>query len=263
MVQGKATFLSVARELRQNILIQSYQCDTWSTVLDFTEHKDDIKRWAATPESAVAVAAISSKENIESVRSQRHIEIVADKLYAKSKSLEVLKKQQEIFLWSMSDKEARATIWKTTRGESEPRGRVHRKLYLMKQKWWHDMGGRKAWTLKEQRIFASKNCSMNEAGRKDEDASHLVADTRVYVPWDKKARRRDVEGYREYIAHWQEGPSGLAWDRTGSDHSLSTWDRASRGSGRFLSLNEAADQDIAWIEEQAKQFFRDPEKWLG
>lgn len=222
-----ATFLSLPCELRQKILLESYQHDEiapWRVALDN-------EQWSAT------LHAI-------------HPTLILDVDYVNTKWVEgvmVVAEQQ----WSTREpsgkptmsEEDRALVWTAYWGGTAPWTRVGRVLYLKNHKWWYAGEGSADWH-EAMRQFVGDPRPREVLGR--------IADLESCSSWDENGRIRDIRQYMHHqpAPHWVGGASGVEWDKTGCHHRPSSWDEVRDGSGSFLSLQEVADQDIAWLQQQ-------------
>ncbi|QDS74082.1 hypothetical protein FKW77_009541 [Venturia effusa] len=261
-----ANFLSLARELRQEILVESYayeslegeavigrtiaQRSILNDILEgswtFTKHMTDIEEWVTALKRSV----------------QYDSNVSGDVDYAKSKWFKDLQTERswreqcaEKFWPALHDPQPSHTsmkelFWKITREGRAPWARVHCKLYLLNRKWWHETQARNDWTAKCAEVSRSSGCPRKEDGSKDVEALWLMTDNYISAPWDAGARRRHnscSSSGEEWV-----GPSGVSWDKSGEHHPPSTWNNA---GPEHISIVEAADRDVAWLQQQAVAYF--------
>lgn len=90
---------------------------------------------------------------------------------------------------------------------------------------------------------------------RDYEALELIIDEQIYPPWDDSARCRNIVlKSAVYVDAWV-GSSGVEWCGPGygrSGHPPSTLDSAGYGQ---VSLSEAAERELAWLELQSKGYF--------
>lgn len=234
------SFLSLARELRQKILIESYQYDEttpWTAAL----HN---QQWTAT-----LIATLTAI----------HPNLTSDVQYADTKAVEAMVTAAEqhwsrIHPWGIPSTQFRGTpimteanremVWNVSRGGLAPWTKMCRKLYLKNQKWWYEGGGEAGFHAVMKEL--SPDSFRNARAERD-------ADLQFFPSWDRHCRNRDIHRrveYDEAVADWPGGASGVAWDKTGLHHPPSTWDKVGDVSGSVMSLKEAADVDIAWLQAQ-------------
>ncbi|QDS74083.1 hypothetical protein FKW77_009544 [Venturia effusa] len=212
-----ASFLSLSRELRQPILIQSYTFEeSHDSPWTFAKHKADIAKWKSTLHSAFQVSDLDMHDDIE----------YANEKWMKAMELEAGKQWTEKNCTS----EQRKAIWTTTRGGTAPWAVIKRKLYIKNRQWWYEG----ACTEYYSRRRLDKNCN---------------PDVDLYPPWDPHARSRSVDPRQPItpIPGWI-GPSGVTWDSHGEEHGPETWDQA--GEDGTLTLMECGKLDAEWLARQ-------------
>ncbi|RDI82163.1 hypothetical protein Vi05172_g7842 [Venturia inaequalis] len=217
------TFLSLPRELRQKILLESYK-------------NDDKSPWKVAPENQQWSASLNSI----------HPALAIDVDYVQGKSVENMMviagqhwcARQPSGKLTMKN-EDRALVWTAYWGDAAPWYRVGRTLYLKTHKWWFQGGGFEYWHGALPSPLATV-------------ADRQVADEQIFPPWDLQGRARDMHqnSWHETVADWSGGASGVEWDKTGCRHHPSSWDEVRDVTGSPISLQQAADQDIAWLQGQ-------------
>ncbi|TLD36515.1 putative glutaminase [Venturia nashicola] len=221
------TFLSLARELRQRILSETYQDDDeapWRVALGN-------QQWSATL-NAIHPALFSDVDYVNSKWVEDMIALAEDKWSAKHPS----------GLTTMRD-EDRAAVWTAYWGDTAPWSRVGRTLFLKNHKWWYAGGGCGDWH-EAMRQF--------DRDPRDREVLGRIADIESFSLWDHHGRIRDIHRhmYHQPVPHWPGGASGVEWDKTGCHHPPSSWDGARDVNGSPISLQDAAAQDIAWLHRQ-------------
>lgn len=229
------TFLSLARELRQNILIHSHN------------YEKDMDSWTFAEERAKGDELVAA---LEKAVEPTYCEILPDIQYAKTQWLIELRDTQRAVEAAgarlCTDREDEEVLWNITREGQAPWVRIHRKLYLMNRKWWYETAAGKKWLEKRDEIRETN-------GNRDYEAFGSLVDQHVHPPWDNHARCRSVLMNAVSVTAWV-GPSGVEWCGPGygrSGHPPSTWECAGQ-----VQLSEAADRDLAWLQLQAEAYFR-------
>ncbi|KAE9984878.1 hypothetical protein BLS_000961 [Venturia inaequalis] len=215
------SFLTLARELRQAILLQTYDLTKRPVTKGqwvCYNHKSDIEDWIRKLHIAVQVAEI--KEDIDYVKAKWLFQLDERK-----------RRHEECFesVWTSKSPMARISNWKITRYDDAPWLRVHIHLDEMDRLWFENHGGAQAW-------FGPKShhgwMSLG-IGRR------IVA---VRPPWQEDRRVSTLAN--EYEGPWKQGPSGVEWSLGAHTHPPSTWN----------ALEIAAAKDIKWLTKEAEKF---------
>ncbi|QDS74080.1 hypothetical protein FKW77_009522 [Venturia effusa] len=211
-----ASFSTLARELRQKILSQTY--DFTKGHWTYRNHKSNIEDWTRKLHRAVDVAEI--KEDIDDVKGSWMSELEGRR-----------REHEEVFesVWARKSPVGRIGSWKMTRYGEAPWVRVHYQLDEVDKIWFEKRGGREAWFGRHAgQIWKSDSVKGRaEIGR---------------PPW--QGDRQVSPLANTFEGPWTQGPSGVDWWMNGCPHVPSGW----------TELEAAADRDIEWLRAEAERF---------
>lgn len=229
------TFLQLARELRQNILIRSYTFENDISSWTFTEEKAKVDKLVAALEASVGPTLGQILLDIDYAKTQWFAEL--------RETREAVEAAGAPHCTNLKDEEA---LRKVTREGQAPWVRILHKLYLMNRKWWWETSAETTWNDKKEEIRKSH-------GNYDYEGFGCIIDVHVHPPWDNHGRCRNVLFATFPLVDAWVGPSGVEWcgpSYGSSGHPPSTWESAGQ-----VSLSEAAERDLAWLQRQAEAYF--------
>lgn len=192
-----ATFLSLARELRQSILTHSYPYENYTSSWTFAGEKAKVDELVAALRTAIRPTCSA---------------ILLDIQYAETKWRAKLQEIQRAVKVAgaahCNDLEDQEALWTIICEGQAPWIRIHRKLYLMNRKWWYETAAGNEWVQKKEEMEKTN-------GKRDNEAFGSLVDKHVHPPWDNQARCRNVLHFVVTVDAWV-GPSGLGMRRTSS-----------------------------------------------
>lgn len=224
-----ASFLTLARELRQKILLQTYDVTKYtqrgfplnprvaSKTSNMTgttdwdkwrcrDHKERIEKWCSVLRAIDA--APSFNQDIQYVEKKWKEELEDERLRRETKAKDSWRADRG---WIYVER-----LWESTREGEAPWTRLHGAL-----------------------------CEFNQFRRSSRDPHEIWSKFMANrsggaEPWIAPRVSFNACGFRT----WGAGPSGVQWDEGGNTHPPPTWD----------DLAQAADTDIDWIKQELERY---------
>lgn len=231
-----ASFLTLARELRQKILAETYDPEE-----DMSEYHEYWSVSAAKEEIETRVNALRKVDGNISYRED--IDFVKAKWLEELEKFRQIREQRAEKYWRRMSDEDREEAWGATRDGWPPWKTIHFCLSGLGQAWWDEMEG---YVTRFGKGVPEDQYSVSLQQALIEDPELLKRGD--YPPWHKATNEILSFGrnddYVSIIGRWTSGGSGLTWDVDGRGHYLSTWNK----------MEEDMRKDFKWLVETANEF---------